>query len=331
MFRAGKYGDAPDCRKYVTVISMSPHSNRRNFLKSVLAAGAGLTLAETHMRQALARSGTPLVSTALNDRLLVVAGAGANVVAAHGPDGILLVDGGLPEHSADLLDAVYRDTRSKRVQTLINTHWHPEQTGSNERLGKEGVKIIAHENTKRWLEYPQTEPGHDKPYGPLSLKGRPNETVYDTGNLLFAGEHVEYAYVLQAHTDGDLYVYFRDSNVLAAGGIVSNEGWPIIDYETGGWIIGLVDGLKTLSGVVDDKTRIVPANGPVMTRTELLAQHDMYATIADRLGKLLRKGMGPEEVLAAAPTKEFDAQWGDSTRFVTLAFKSLWGHFAPDA
>ncbi len=137
--------------------------------------------------------------------------------------------------------------------------------------------------------------------------------------------------MLQAHTDGDLYVYFRDSNVLAAGGIVSNEGWPIIDYETGGWIIGLVDGLKTLSGVVDDKTRIVPANGPVMTRTELLAQHDMYATIADRLGKLLRKGMGPEEVLAAAPTKEFDAQWGDSTRFVTLAFKSLWGHFAPDA
>lgn len=281
---------------------------------------------------ALARSSSPAVTASrLNDHLVVFMGAGANVVAAHGPDGILLVDGGLPDRSGDLLDAVFKETRSKRVQTLINTHWHPEQTGSNERLGKAGVKIIAHENTKRWLEYPQTEPGHDKAYGPLSPQARPNETIYSSANLTFAGEQVDYAYVIQAHTDGDLYVFFRGSNVLVTGGIVSNEGWPVIDYETGGWIGGLVDGLKALDGVVDDQTRIVPANGPVMTRGELRAQHEMYATILDRLGKLLRKGLGPDEVLAQAPTKEFDAKWGDPKQFVTLAFKSLWGHFAPDA
>ena len=57
----------------------------------------------------------------------------------------------------------------------------------------------------------------------------------------------------------------------------------------------------------------------------------MYATIFDRMQKLIRKGMGPDEVLAAAPTKEFDAKWGDSKQFVELAFKSLWGHVAPDA
>ena len=67
------------------------------------------------------------------------------------------------------------------------------------------------------------------------------------------------------------------------------------------------------------------------TRAELEAQRDMFATIFDRLGKLLRKGMAPDEVLAAAPTKEFDAKWGQSDVFVTMAFKSLWGHFAPDA
>jgi glyoxylase-like metal-dependent hydrolase (beta-lactamase superfamily II) len=313
---------------------MSSHSNRRQFLKSVLAAGAGLTLAEMQSRPALARERTPaspITVNRLNDHLVVFSGAGANVVAAHGPEGILLVDGGLQERSRELLEAVYRETRSGHVQALINTHWHPEQTGSNERLGPSGTRIIAHENTKLWLTYPQTEPGHDGPYGPLPAKALPNDTTYDAGKMSFAGEQVQYAYVLQAHTDGDLYVLFPESNVLVAGGIVSNEGWPVIDYETGGWIGGLVDGLKTLGSVGDDKTRIVPANGPVMTKAELKQQHDMYATIFDRLGKALRKGLGPDEVLAEQPTKEFDARWGDPKQFVTLAFKSLWGHFAPDA
>jgi len=317
---------------------MASHPNRRRFLQSVLAAGAGIGLAELLPRSALARSkdAAPITPTRLNDHLVVFAGAGANVAAAHGPEGILLVDGGLPEHSEELLDTVYRETRAKRVQTLINTHWHPEQTGSNERLGKGGTKIIGHENTRRWLEYPQTEPGHTQSYGPLPAMARPSDTLVSSINmanasLQFAGEKVEYGYLLQAHTDGDLYVFFRDSNVLVAGGALSNDGWPVIDYETGGWIGGLVEGLRSLDRLVDDKTQIVPANGPVMTRADLQAQQKMYATILDRLSKLLRKGMGPQEALAAEPTKEFDAKWGDSKQFTLLAFKSLWGHMAPDA
>jgi cyclase len=307
-------------------------------MQSVLAAAAGIGLAEALPRPARARSkgAAAITATRLNDHLVAFAGAGANVVAAHDGAGILLVDGGLAERSEDLLEAVYRETRSKRVQTLINSHWHPEQTGSNERLGKAGTQIIGHENTRRWLEYAQTEPGHDRPYGPLPARARPTNTLISSINLAkaalqFAGEPVEYGYLLQAHTDGDLYVFFRDSNVLVAGGALSNEGWPVIDYQTGGWLGGLVDGLRSIDGLVNDKTQIVPANGPLMSRADLKAQQQMYATILDRLGKLLRKGMGPEEALAAAPTKEFDGQWGDPTQFTTLAFRSLWGHFAPDA
>jgi len=307
-------------------------------MQSVLAAAAGMGLAEALPRSALARSrdAVAVTPTRINDHLVVFSGAGANVVAIHRGDDILLVDGGLPERSEDLMAAVYRETRAKRVQTLINSHWHPEQTGSNERLGKTGARIIAHENTRRWLEYAQTEPGHDHPYGPLPPKARPTDTLVSSINLAkatleFGGEPVEYGYLLQAHTDGDLYVFFRDSNVLVAGGVLSNEGWPVIDYQTGGWIGGLVDGLRSLDGLVDDKTQIVPANGPLLSRADLKSQHQMYATIFDRLGKLLRKGMGPDEALAAAPTKEFDEKWGDPKQFTTLAFRSLWGHFAPDA
>jgi glyoxylase-like metal-dependent hydrolase (beta-lactamase superfamily II) len=267
----------------------------------------------------------------VNDRLVVFSGAGANCVAIQGPEGVFLIDGGLEEHSGDLVKAVLQESRAKRVQTLVNTHWHPEQTGSNERLAKSGTKIVAHENTKLWLEYPHSEPGRPGKWGPLPPKARPSQTIYSTEKITFGDEDIELGYVLQAHTDGDIYAFLRKSNVLVAGGIVSNEGWPVIDYETGGWIGGLVEGQKTLLSLIDDHTVIVPANGPNLTKAELIEQQKMYATIFDRLGKLLRKGLGPDEVAAAEPTKEFNARWGDPKQFVDLAFKSLWGHFAPDA
>ena len=167
--------------------------------------------------------------------------------------------------------------------------------------------------------------------GAPTCKARPGRTIYAGEKITFGGEQVDLGYLLQAHTDGDIYAFLRESNVLVAGGVVSNEGWPVIDYQTGGWIGGLVDGLKTLQGLVGDHTVIVPANGPTLTKADLTAQHDMYAAIFDRLQKLLRKGLGPDEVAAAQPTREFDDKWGDPKLFVDLAFKSLWGHLAPDA
>ncbi len=219
------------------------------------------------------------------------------------PEGALLVDGGTEARSAELVKLALKETGAKKVHTLINTHWHPEQTGSNERLGKAGTRIIAHQNTKLWLSYATPVPWQEKPWGPLSPKGLPNDTTYGDGKIDFGGEPIEYRYALQAHTDGDLFVHFRESNVIAAGGIVSSEGWPVIDYKTGGWINGLVDGLREISRVADANTKIVPANGPVVTKADIDEQVKMYQTIAQRLSQLLRKGMGPDEVLASAPTE----------------------------
>lgn len=298
----------------------------------MLGTAAGVTLSPLVMSNATARAASsPIVATPINDRLTLITGAGGNTVAARGTEGALLVDGGLPERSSELLKVVARATASRRIHTLFNTHWHPEQTGSNERLGKSGARIIAHENTRLWLGYENTVPGQNRTYGPLPSKARPNDTTYGSGKITFGNEQVEYGYLLQAHTDGDIYVLFPESNVLVTGGAVSGAGWPMIDYQTGGWIGGMVDGLKTLIARTDAQTRIVPANGPILARADLESQLDMYAAIYDRLQKLLRKGMGPHEVIDAAPTREFDSKWGDPTLFVSLAFKSLWGHLAPDA
>jgi cyclase len=311
---------------------MTDITHRRSFLQATLGTAAAAAFTQFVPLVALARdSKMPLTATKLSDKLVLISGAGANVVAMSAPDGALLVDGGVQARSADLVKLALKETGAKKIHTLFNTHWHPEQTGSNERIGKTGARIIAHENTKLWLGYANPVPWQEKPWGPLPPKALPNDTTYKDGKIEFAGEHIDYSYLQQAHTDGDIYVHFRESNVIAAGGVVSGEGWPVIDYKTGGWIGGLVDGLRQLIAVSDANTKIVPANGPVLTKADLEQQREMYATIFDRLGKLLRKGMGPDEVLASAPTKEFDARWGEPTQFVTLAFRSLWGHFAPDA
>ena len=321
---------APEVRANIEQIRLR---DRRRFLQAALGGAAAASLAQWAPSPTLAKQkAAPLAGTKLNDRVSVISGAGANVVAISGPEGALLVDGGLAARAGELLKLALHETGAKRVHTLVNTHWHPEQTGSNERLGKAGTKIFAHENTKLWLGYANPVPLTDETYGPLPAKALPNETTFGApGTLDFGGQRAEYGYLLQAHTDGDLYVFLPESNVLVAGGVVSSEGWPVIDYQTGGWIGGLVEGLKTLIEIGDADTQIVPANGPMVKRADLEAQRDMYAAIFDRLSKLLRKGLGPDEVVAQNPTQEFDAKWGNPAAFTTLAFKSLWGHMAPDA
>lgn len=310
---------------------MTYRVDRRGFLKSVVGGATAASLGTLPL--ARAQEQRPSIEAAkLTDSLTLFTGAGANVLAARDADGLALVDGGLAARSPELSSRIQAATGLSQVHTLFNTHWHPCQTGSNERIGKQHATIIAHENTRLWLGYANPVPGQDRTYGPLPPYARPNKTFfYGTQEVMVGGEPVQYGYLLQAHTDGDIYVHFKKSNVLAAGGVVSGKGWPVIDVKTGGWIVGMVSGLETLLEVADDQTRIVPATGPVLTRAQLAQQHEMFATIATRLQGAIRKGLGPEEVVALNPTKEFNAEWGDPTQFTTQAFESLWGHFAPDA
>jgi glyoxylase-like metal-dependent hydrolase (beta-lactamase superfamily II) len=174
-------------------------------------------------------------------------------------------------------------------------------------------------------------PDRSDSYGPLPVAARPNETIYTTGTLQFGTEAIEYGYLLQAHTDGDIYVFFPQANVLVAGDVACNEGWPLLDWRSGGWIGGMVDGLQKLIAVSNAETRIVPGRGPPLTRADLESQHAMYAKIFERLEALMREGKGPDEALAAKPAEEFGTGRGDPTLFLTLAFQSMWGHFAPNA
>jgi len=115
---------------------------------------------------------------------------------------------------------------------------------------------------------------------------------------------------------------------------VSAGSYPIVDYTTGGWLGGMVEGQKILLNVTNADTRVVPGSGPgngpaspkVMTQADLEAENQMLVTLKDRLVKLMKQGMGPKEMIAAAPTKDFDEKWGNPELFIELAYRGLWGH-----
>jgi glyoxylase-like metal-dependent hydrolase (beta-lactamase superfamily II) len=307
-------------------------TTRRGFLEAAAAYCAGVALAGLPPGAIAKESKATLTTQDLGGGLALITGAGANVLAVGSSQGALLFDGGTRAHSKALLQLAPAAVGAKKVHTLVNTHWHPEQTGSNEPLGKQGARIIAHENTRLWLARKSiVVDWAPTPFLALPKSALPNRSFYTTETLEFGGETIALGHLGQAHTDGDLYAYLPRANVLVAGGVVSSEGWPLMDWQTGGWIGGLVGAHDRLLKVANDGTRVIPANGPVVGRRELQAQRDMYFQIFDRLVKQLIKGMGPDEAYQSGPAKEFEAQWGDSKAFVLASFRSLWGHYAPDA
>jgi glyoxylase-like metal-dependent hydrolase (beta-lactamase superfamily II) len=298
---------------------------RRQILKAA-AGAAGLALAAPIGRLAAQDAGIERLS----DDLFVVRIPGeANVLAQTGGNGALLVDGASAAAFDALMKAVAGLPNGGPVHTLFNTHWHAEQTGANEQLGKAGKMIVAHENTRLWLATDVIWPWNGRRFTRAAKIAQPNKTFYTTGEL---NAGVRYGHIPDAaHTDGDLYVHFSKQNVLAAGDAVSGLGWPVVDYATGGWIGGIVGGLQRLQTLADADTRIVPGRGPVLGLADLKAQYEMYGTIYDRLTTLLNKGRGPSEAVAAQPAKEFEAKMGNPDEFVRRSFESLWGYLSPDA
>lgn len=310
---------------------------RRRFLASLSGTlvGAAVTAGPilSFSRSTPAAPGKAnLKAQRLGERVLLIQGAGGSVLALRDDAGIVFIDGGHKANAKTLLALAQKDLGARDAHTLINTHWHADHTGLNELLGKQGAKIIAHENTRLWLSTTVRYQPDGPPIGPMPTSGLPTQTTYSTGELSVGDETLKYGYLLQAHTDGDLFVKLTRANVLVTGGVVAGDAWPTADWVTGGWINGTVAGYRALIAQCDDNTRVVTGNGArLYTRADLVAEVDILSKVADQLGKMMRAGFGPADMLAANPAKDYAARLGDPEEFLTQSFKSLWPRLAPDA
>jgi cyclase len=288
--------------------------------RTVLHGALGAAVAAA-MRPAAAQV-SPIVG-----ELALLQGLGGNVVALKTTDGAVLVDSGQAAPATSLLSLVEQATGSTRVHTLFNTHWHLEQTGGNEALGRAGANIVAHDKTRARLAVGYYLPDEDRYQPPVPVQAQPTESFYTTGSTTIAGNRIEYGYLVAAHTDGDAYVYFRDANVIAVGDALAPERDPELDWWGGGWLGGRADALKQLLDLTDARTRFVPSYGAPVGRTAVQAEHDMCVLLFDRFFDRVRKGETNEDMLAAGIMEGTGRTWRDPAKFVHDAHKGFWGHY----
>jgi glyoxylase-like metal-dependent hydrolase (beta-lactamase superfamily II) len=263
----------------------------------------------------------------------MLTGAGGNVLVRTASAGQVLVDSG----AAAFTDAVLAHLRGLpgggRVTTLFNTHWHREQVGGNLAFGRSEATIIAHEKTRAHLATDYYLWDEDRYEKALPAAAHPTVTFFSGDQALAGNERIEYGHLLEAHTDGDIYVFFRDANVLAAGDAISPLRDPVLDWFGGGWLGGRVDAQEKLLKLSNAETRIVPSYGPVVGRAELQAEFDMTRVLFDRMLDLVRKGMSAQDMLDAGLMKDLSRTFRDPFRFTYDAYKGYWAHhnsLAPD-
>ena len=298
--------------------------SRRHFVSTILSTGTLLALDSMLAGKAFAAAVATLQWQDLGDGLALVSGAGGNVVVISGKDGVALVDGGNAASATKLLDLVKAKTNAT-PKLLFNTHCHHDQTGCNQILGKQKATIIAHENTKLWLGTEIISKWEHQTYAPLPKEALPNKTFYYDGDKMEFNHKLSYGWMQQSHTDGDIYVHLPERNLLVVGDVVSVGAYPMVDYCTNGWIGGMINGLNDLLKLCDNNTRVIAASG-VVNKAHIQKQLDVCSSLADKIGTAYYKGDSLAEFLAAKPTAQFDADWGNPELFIRAAWEGTLPH-----
>jgi cyclase len=267
-------------------------------------------------------------TTQIADNFYTLEGLGGTISVLSGPDGILLVDSQFAPLT-DKLVAAIKKISSKPIRFLINTHVHGDHTGGNENFAKLGAVIFSRDQLRERLQHPN--PAADgsavKPAAPLAL---PVVTYDGPVSIHIDGEDVRLLPIRNAHTDGDTLVSFPAHDILAVGDYYRGTGYPYVDIKSGGSLAGILDGLGVTIGRAGPHTKIIPGHGPVADRNAVIVQRDMILALRDKIAALAAQNKTLEEVIAAKPTAEFDAQvpQGAQTadRFVTWMYAEVKSH-----
>lgn len=271
----------------------------------------------------------------VRDNVWMIVGAGGNITVQTGDDGVLVVDTGSGAGASDKVQAILRAISTKPVRYILNTSFRPDHTGGNEpmrglppagaggvggRGGARGTPIAAHENVLARMSAPTGRTA------PTSTNAWPSETYYTAfHDIYFNGEGIQLIYLPDAITDGDSLVYFRRSDVIAAGDVFLTTTYPVIDVKSGGTINGVISALNKILDICIPKekqeggTTVIPGHGRISDEADVLEYRDMLVIIRDRIQDAIKKGRTLQQVQSAGLTKDYDGRYGATTGTWTTA------------
>lgn len=258
----------------------------------------------------------------VKDAVYMLEGRGGNIGVLVGKDGILLVDDQF-SHMHDAIKYQLAKISNQEVKYLINTHWHVDHSDGNENFGKLGSTIIAHKNSRERMlsdQYIKVFNHHQQPY---NNDGIPKIAFDNTMELHINKQTIHLISAKNAHTDGDLFVYFSESNVIHAGDIFVTYGYPFIDQPNGGSIQGVITAIDQMIALSNEQTRIIPGHGTLSNKNDLIAYRQMLATILSRIKTEFQKGKSLDEIIKTHPTRGFTSQKINEAIFVEIVLNNL--------
>ena len=288
---------------------------------SVILAGSAFA------QQATDYSKVEIKATDLGHRTWMLEGSGGNMTVAAGDDGVILVDSEFaPLH--DKIKAAIAAVSDQPVKYLVNTHYHGDHTGGDQRFWLEGTTVVAQTNVKKRLEEGVTNALTGAKTPPMVQGGLPSQTYAETLVLKVKGRTAILTHLHNAHTDGDTAVFFPDANVLATGDIVTTGvRYPNIDIAAGGNLKGMIAGVDAYLKRANDKTKVVPGHGALTDKAGLKEYRAMLVDCRDRVAKLIKDGKSEDEAVAAKPYADIQSKLGvndmASANFIRLVYRSL--------
>jgi cyclase len=271
----------------------------------------------------------------VRDGIYMLVGQGGNVTVQIGEDGILIVDTQFARMS-DAIVAAIRELSDQPIRYIVNTHHHGDHIGGNGNLRRAGdtviggnmpgavpyaegggAQVLAHENVLLRLTLASGDEAVDSSLWPT------NTFFNDEKRLYYNGEGIRIIHQPSAHTDGDVFVFFRRSDVIAAGDVFSTTGWPVIDTSAGGSYQGIIDALNNLVDLMipvygqDGGTLVIPGHGRLSGIGDVLDYREMVIVIGDRLKSMIAAGMSLEQVKAARPAMDYEPVYGTESSFWT--------------
>jgi glyoxylase-like metal-dependent hydrolase (beta-lactamase superfamily II) len=293
---------------------------------TAIAALCGAAHAQEPPREAAVTS----EAIAPNVHVLYGAGGGqaaGNVLVLLGEDGAVVVDTGYPQFVPKYREAIAA-LGGKPIRYAINTHWHDDHSEGNKILGPDGTLLVAHATSREMLTHDNkinvVRTILDQPAFPRAAL--PVVTFADRLELYLNGERLELVHVSPAHTAGDAVVILRGANIVHTGDVFLSSAYPFADVDNGGAFDGVIEFLSWLLEEIDRDTIVVPGHGRTATYADVVSYVEMLKAVRSRLVELIAGGATLEQVLAAEPTKDWDAKYGNPrTFFLDRAYKSLGG------
>ena len=259
--------------------------------------------------------------------MLSGSGGAGNMGVSVGEDGVFLVD----DQFAPFTDAIRTALKAlsdKPVRFLLNTHYHPDHTGGNENFGRSGAIILAHTNVRESLMRDHVIRFFNLEIPAAPKPALPVITFSDDITFHINGGEAHAFHLPNAHTNGDVVIYFTSLNVIHVGDILFENMYPFIDLDAGGSVDGTIAAIKRVLTLIDNRTRVIPGHGQLSNKAGLKDYLQMLTTIRDAVADEIAAGRSLAETVAAKPTAAFNPRYGghgfvNPDQFTEAVYRSL--------